>query len=84
MEDANPPPRQEPDPPADGQRSPVEGAVALLSLGLACAVSLALAAGLGYLIDGWLHTSPVFTLVGLAFGMVAAVLMAVTTVRRYL
>ena len=82
MEDANPLPEPEPD--GDGQHGPVEGAVALLSLGLACAVSLALAAGLGYLIDGWLHTSPVFTLVGLAFGMVVAVLMAVTTVRRYL
>jgi F0F1-type ATP synthase assembly protein I len=85
MEDTNPPP----DPEArsstsEPERGLAQGAAAFLGLGIACALSLALAAGLGYLVDGWLHTSPVFTLVGLALGVVAAVMLAVTTIAKYL
>jgi F0F1-type ATP synthase assembly protein I len=55
-----------------------------LSLGLSCAVTVLVTAGLGYLLDGWLHTSPLFTLIGLAAGVFTAVMLAVSTVRRYL
>ncbi len=73
--------------PAEGPHPPegdVPGAIELLTLGIAAAVTLAAGGGLGYLIDGWAGTSPIFTLVGLAGGIVAAVLLTVTRVRKYL
>lgn len=82
MDEPTPPEPDAPPPDADRRLSP--GAVAFLGLGLACALSLALAAGLGFVVDGWLHTSPLLTLIGLAFGLVAAVLMVVSTIRKYL
>lgn len=39
-----------------------------LRLGLAIVIGLVL----GLLVDGWLHTSPVFTLIGLVLGVAAA------------
>ena len=85
MEDTNPPPDPEVrSPTSEPERGLAQGAVAFLGLGIACALSLALAAGLGYLMDGWLHTSPLFTLIGLALGVVAAVMLAVTTIAKYL
>ena len=62
----------------------IGGAVEFLSLGLAIAVSLVAGALLGYLLDRWLGTVPLFTLVGLALGATAAVLMTVSRVRQYL
>lgn len=55
-----------------------------LSLGTACALSIIVAGGLGYLIDNWLGTTPWLTFVGLAFGIVSAVLMAVHRLRPFL
>jgi F0F1-type ATP synthase assembly protein I len=60
------------------------GAVAFLTLGLTVALSLVAGAGLGYLIDALAHTAPLFTLIGLAFGVVIAVATTVSTIRRYL
>jgi hypothetical protein len=85
MEDPNTPP----DPDAHGPAAKTEpalapGAIEFLTLGIAAAVSLAAGGGLGYLIDRWAGTSPAFTLAGLAFGIVVAVLMTVTRVRKYL
>jgi F0F1-type ATP synthase assembly protein I len=51
---------------------------------MAWAVALAAGGGLGYLIDQWAGTSPIFTLVGLALGLVLAVLMTIDRVRKYL
>ena len=65
-------------------RSLSAGASAFLGLGLSMAVSLAVCAGLGMLVDSLLHTSPAFLLVGLAAGVVLAVLMFISTVRKYL
>ncbi len=90
MDDATPPPESEPEPepePPDlADRGPTlgPGAVAFLTLGVASALCVLLAGGIGYLIDGWAHTSPLFTLVGLGLGLVAAVLMAVARIREYL
>jgi F0F1-type ATP synthase assembly protein I len=84
MEEPNPQsdPGSSSPPPAESPVSP--GAIELLTLGLAGALSLVAGGGLGYLIDDWVGTSPVFTLLGLAFGIVVAVLMTINRVRRYL
>jgi ATP synthase protein I len=41
-------------------------------LGLRLGISVILGVGGGLLVDGWLHTSPVFTLVGMVLGIGAA------------
>ncbi len=69
---------------ADGGPSLGTGAVEFLTLGLTLAVTILVGGALGYLVDRWLGTSPVFTLVGLVLGITAAVLTAVTRVRKYL
>jgi F0F1-type ATP synthase assembly protein I len=61
-----------------------QGAVAFLTLGIAWAVALAAGWGIGYLVDRWAGTSPAFTLVGLALGVVLAVMMTVARIRKYL
>jgi F0F1-type ATP synthase assembly protein I len=79
-----------PKPPGDGsspgERTPLlgPGAVAFLTLGVAWAVALAVGWGIGYLIDRWAGTGPIFTLVGLFFGVVLAVLITIDRVRKYL
>jgi hypothetical protein len=76
--------------PGDGQVPPEHqpvlppGAIEFLTLGLAGAVALAALGGLGYVVDRWVGTSPLFTLVGLGFGVVVAVLMTIVRVRKYL
>ena len=80
----------QPSEPADGPSTPDRtpplgpGAVAFLTLGVAWAVALAAGWGIGYLLDQWIGTSPVLSLVGLVFGLVVAVLMTIVRVRRYL
>jgi F0F1-type ATP synthase assembly protein I len=44
----------------------------LLSLGLACGLTLAAGLLLGWLADDLLHTSPTFVLVGMALGIIGA------------
>jgi F0F1-type ATP synthase assembly protein I len=58
--------------------------MAFLTLGVAAAGSLVAGGLIGYLVDDWAGTSPVFTLVGLGVGIVAAVMMTVARVRKYL
>jgi F0F1-type ATP synthase assembly protein I len=45
-------------------------------------IGVALAAGVG--IDDWLHSSPLATIVGLLFGLVAAIGNVVYQIRRFL
>ena len=76
---------EEPQPiwqPADRRLSP--GAVAFLGLGLSIGLCLAVTVGAGLALDAVLHSAPAFLLVGLGFGLVTAVAMAVSTIRRYL
>ena len=56
--------------PEDQQQARVVG----LAAGLGCAVvaSLIGAIGFGILLDQWLDTTPVFTLIGVAVGLIAA------------
>jgi F0F1-type ATP synthase assembly protein I len=76
-------PIPEPDPPS--RRDSVDaGAVEFLTLGLTVAVALVGLAALGYAVDRWLGTGPWFTLVGVVLGIVAAVLITVSRVRRFL
>jgi len=58
--------------------------VEFLTLGLTLAVTIVAGGALGYLVDRWLGTSPIFTLVGLVVGIAAAVLTAISRVRKYL
>jgi F0F1-type ATP synthase assembly protein I len=44
----------------------------VFDLGLRLAISVVLGLGLGLLVDGWLHTSPGFTLLGMVRGVAAA------------
>ena len=68
-----------PDPPAP--RSPKLGD--FFFVGTACAISVVGAGALGYLLDDWWHTTPWLSFVGLAFGIVSAVLLCVAQFRKY-
>jgi F0F1-type ATP synthase assembly protein I len=51
-------------------------------MGVASALCLILGGGIGVAIDAVVHTSPLWTFVGLGFGVVAAVLVTVAQVRK--
>jgi F0F1-type ATP synthase assembly protein I len=68
--------------PSDRRLSP--GAVAFLGLGLSIGLCLAVTVGAGLALDAVLHSAPVGLLAGLTIGIVVAVAMAVSTIRRYL
>jgi F0F1-type ATP synthase assembly protein I len=70
--------------PAHAERNRAPGIIDFLSMGLASALCLVLGGGIGYGIDALAGTSPILTFVGLAFGVVAAVLVTITQVRKYL
>ena len=53
-------------------------------VGTACALSVVVAGGAGYGLDSVFGTLPWLTFVGLAFGVVSAVLIAITQVRKFL
>ena len=53
-------------------------------LGTAAATSVIGAGAIGFGLDNWLGTARWLTFAGLAFGVVAAVLMTVNQVRRFL
>ena len=56
----------------------------LLSLGVALASCLAVGFGLGWLVDLGTRTFPVFALIGLALGIVAACLYVYRQFKRYM
>lgn len=56
----------------------------LMTMGLASALMIGAGVGAGVGIDDWLHSSPIATFAGLAFGIVAAVGNTVYQVRRLL
>ena len=58
--------------------------MAFLTLGLRMATAIVVCGAIGYLLDDWLGTSPIFVLIGILLGVAAAVGQAVVTVRRYL
>lgn len=56
----------------------------LLGLGGYDAVCLLAGMGLGWFVDGRLHTTPVFVLVGLALGVVLAVVGTWAQIKKFL
>ena len=60
------------------------GIADFLTMGVASALCLILAGGIGFGVDAAAHTSPLWTFVGLGFGVVAAVLVTVSQVRKNL
>lgn len=65
---------------------PVSGpsAVALLGLGTISALCMAAGIGLGWFVDGWLHSRPLFTIVGVFAGLVAGGTVSWRRIRTYL
>ncbi len=80
-----PPPDAEPGSPhPPSARYDGPGIFDFLSMGVAAALCLVLGGGAGYLLDAWIGTAPWLTFVGLAFGIVAAVLVTVSQARKHL
>ena len=55
-----------------GPRAPAPNWGIAFDLGIRLGISIILGLGAGLLLDGWLRTSPVFTLVGMVLGIGAA------------
>jgi hypothetical protein len=71
-------------PPLPPDRYDGPGIFDFLSMGVAAALCLVIGGGVGYLLDAWIGTAPWLTFLGLAFGIVAAVLVTVSQVRKHL
>jgi len=56
----------------------------LFWVGTACAIAIVLGGSIGYALDASFGTLPWITIVGLAFGVLSAVLLAVNQFRKYL
>lgn len=56
----------------------------LLGMGIATAAILIVGLGLGWLVDSLAHTSPIFLMIGLVVGILAAGAFVVTKFRTYL
>jgi F0F1-type ATP synthase assembly protein I len=56
----------------------------LMAMGLSSALMIGIGLGLGVVIDDWLHSSPIATILGLVFGITAAVTSTVHQVRKFL
>ena len=54
------------------QTAPQGNVGLVLDIGIRLALSVVIGLGAGVLADGWLHTSPAFTLVGMLLGIAAA------------
>jgi F0F1-type ATP synthase assembly protein I len=76
-----PPPSQ---PGAESAPAPLPSAVVFLGLGTAVAACVGLGVLLGVWLDGRVHSSPLFLVLGLLLGVCAAVATVVTQVRRFL
>jgi F0F1-type ATP synthase assembly protein I len=63
---------------------PLPGALAFLNMGLAAAVCVGLGILAGVLVDGALHTAPLFLLIGLALGLTVAAFSVIKQIRTYL
>jgi ATP synthase protein I len=67
--------RAEPDPEGDARKddeAPTANVGIAFDLGLRLGISVILGLGGGLLLDSWLHSSPIFTLIGMVLGIAAA------------
>ncbi len=55
-----------------GSSGPPPNWALALDLGLRLGISVIVGLGLGLIVDGWLHTTPLFTLAGVVLGVGAA------------
>jgi hypothetical protein len=78
----NPDPSAAPEPDPDSGPNTAPGIIDFLSMGVASALCLILGGGVGVGIDALTHSSPLWTFVGLGFGVVSAVLVTVAQVRK--
>ena len=67
---------------SDPQR-PQLGLYALIGIGTLNLVSLLVGLGIGWYLDGRLHSSPAGTLIGLAVGIVAGLAVSWAQIRKY-
>lgn len=67
-----------------GEPRTAPGIIDFLTMGVASALCLIVAGGIGLGIDAVAHTTPLWTFVGLGCGVVAAVLVTLTQVRKNL
>lgn len=81
MSTPEPPARQ---PGADPAPASLPSAAVFLGLGTAVAACVGAGVLLGVWLDGRVHSSPLFLLLGLLLGVSAAVATVVTQVRRFL
>jgi len=79
-----PDPEAVPGPDPDSGPRSVPGLIDFLSMGVAGALCLILGGGIGVGIDAAAHSSPLWTFVGLGFGVVMAVMVTVSQVRKHL
>ncbi len=73
-----------PAPAVDSMVRSAPGIIDFLTMGVASALCLILAGGIGVAIDVVAHSTPLWTFVGLGFGVVAAVAVTVSLVRKNL
>ncbi len=55
-----------------GSSGPPPNWALALDLGLRLGISVIVGLGLGLIVDGWLHTTPLFTLAGVVLGVATA------------
>jgi ATP synthase protein I len=63
---------------------PLPSAAAFLGMGLSAAVCVAIGVVLGLWLDDKFHTAPILLLVGLALGLVTAIVSVIKQIRTYL
>lgn len=65
---------RQPNEPEDGPKKvqPTQNWGMVLDLGMRLGLSVVIGIGAGVLLDNWLHTSPLFTLIGVVVGVGAA------------
>jgi predicted F0F1-ATPase subunit len=65
-----------------GRLRSLSGAAMLSTIGLTLAFSTIIGVGIGYLIDRWLHTDPIFTVIFLVIGTIAGFVEVIRTISR--
>jgi predicted F0F1-ATPase subunit len=65
-----------------GRLRSLTGAAMLSTVGLTLAFSTIIGVGIGYLIDRWLHTDPIFTVIFLVIGTIAGFVEMIRTISQ--
>jgi F0F1-type ATP synthase assembly protein I len=65
-----------------GRLRSLSGTAQLSTIGLTLAFSTIIGVGIGYLLDRWLHTDPIFTVIFLVIGTIAGFVEMIRTISR--